>query len=55
MSPKARKALKELGILIYKPRVEKGKEKSNYKPPYIKKLPESHIRTASLAIQPINN
>jgi hypothetical protein len=50
MSPKAYKALKELGILIYKPRVEKGKEKSNYKPPYIKELLESYIRTISPAI-----
>ena len=50
MSLKAYKALKELGILIYKPRIEKGKEKSNYKPPYIKELPEFHTRTISLAI-----
>jgi hypothetical protein len=55
MSPEARKALKELGILIYKLRVEKRKEKSNYKPLYIKELFESYIRTASPVIQPINN
>ena len=30
MSPEARKALKELGMPIRKPRAEKGKEKSNY-------------------------
>jgi hypothetical protein len=50
MSLKAYKALKELGILIHKPRVEKGKEKSNHEPPHIKKLLKSHTRTASLAI-----
>jgi hypothetical protein len=55
MSPKARKALKELGIPIRKPRVEKGKEKSNYEPPHIEELPESRTRTASPAPQPTNN
>jgi hypothetical protein len=55
MSPEARKALKELGMPIRKPRAEKGKEKSNYEPPHVEELPESRTRTASPATQPTNN